>query len=261
MRRGRGDSEQMERRERGWRGQVRGRAKGGEVRRSRGTRRRGSGRKRETIVRVSLVDQREMRIARLGWPLGRLSWGPNRVREVGRGPSLRLSSSSSFPPPLLRLLLLPLSRGDHRVFIMSVLCTLRSFLLSLSLSFAGRKWFMAVPERRFRRESCARRIDLYSFILRLHLLSRSCRFIRHASSLRPLRSRRVAVFLRGIPFFMHAIASFALLTRCNGISVFYRLDYYHHLLGVFSSLLAPSSCPALLCSLALSLPRRSFVTL
>lgn len=137
MRRGRGDSEQMERGERGWRGQVRGRAKGGEVRRSRGTRRRGSGRKRETIVRVSLVDQREMRIARLGWPLGRLSWGPNRVREVGRGPSLRLSSSSSFPPPLLRLLLLlllPLSRGDHRVFIMSVLCTLRSFLFSLSLS-------------------------------------------------------------------------------------------------------------------------------
>lgn len=94
--------------------------------------------------------------------------------------------------------------------------------LSLSLFFVGRKWFMAVPERRFRRGSCAEDRPLLPFILRLS--SWSCHFIRHASSLRPPRSR-APVFLRGIPFFMHAIASFTFLTRRNGISVFYRLDY------------------------------------
>lgn len=65
-------------------------------------------------------------------------------------------------------------------------------------------------------------------------------------------------FFAVFPFFMHAIASFALLTRRNGISVFYRLDYYH-LLAAFFLLSAntpspPPSCPAL----PWSLPRSEF---
>lgn len=219
---------------------------GGEraVCRSRGTRRRGSGRKREIIVRVSwwTSARDENRASRLApW---KAKLGPNRVREVGRlvSVSLSFSSCSFFFTFLLRFyrVLLPLSRGGHRIFILSVLRRVAlpfslffspssppfSLFLSLSRSlarfFVGRKWFMAVPERRFRRGSCAEDRPLLPFILRL--LSWSCHFIRHASSLRPPRSR-AAVFLRGIPFFMHAIASFTFLTRRNGISVFYRLDY------------------------------------
>lgn len=125
---------------------------------------------------------------------------------------------------------LPLFRGADIAFLFCLCCAALRCSLSLSLSLlysflflsfflVGRKWFMAVPERRFRRESCAENRPLLPFILRL--LSRSCHFIRHASSLRPPRSR-AAVFLRGIPFFMHAIASFTFLTRRNGISVFCR---------------------------------------
>lgn len=129
---------------------------------------------------------------------------------------------------------LPLFRGADIAFLFCLCCaalrcslslspffSFTSFFFSLFLSFffVGRKWFMAVPERRFRRESCVEDRPLLPFILRL--LSRSCHFIRHASSLRPPRSR-AAVFLRGIPFFMHAIASFTFLTRRNGISVFCR---------------------------------------
>lgn len=116
------------------------------------------------------------------------------------------------------------SREAAIAFLFCLCCAaLRCSLSSLlSLFFVGRKWFMAVPERRFRRGSCAEDRPLLPFILRLS--SWSCHFIRHASSLRPPCSR-AAVFLRGIPFFMHAIASFTFLTRRNGISVFYRLDY------------------------------------
>lgn len=137
-----------------------------------------------------------------------------------------------FPPPLLPP---TLSREAAIAFLFCLCCAALSslslsfsrpllppFSVSLSRFFVGRKWFMAVPERRFRRGSCAEDRPLLPFILRL--LSWSCHFIRHASSLRPPRSR-AAVFLRGIPFFMHAIASFTFLTRRNGISVFYRLDY------------------------------------
>jgi len=140
-----------------------------------------------------------------------------------------------FPPPLLPP---TLSRGGHRIFILSVLRCVAllsrplSLFLSLSLFFVGRKWFMAVPERRFRRGSCAEDRPLLPS-LSCVLSSWSCHFIRHASSLRPSRSR-AAVFLRGIPFFMHAIASFTFLTRGNGISVFYRLDYlYYYILKAF----------------------------
>lgn len=205
--------------------------------RSRGTRRRGSGRKRETIVRVSwwTSARDENRASRLApW---KAKLGPNRVREVGRLVSVFLSPSPSvhlllyFPPPLVPPTLA--GRPSHFYFVCAAprcaalslpLCLFLAlfFPLSLSLSFVGRKWFMAVPERRFRRGSCAEDRPLLPFILRLS--SRSCHFIRHASSLRPPRSR-AAVFLRGIPFFMHAIASFTFLTRRNGISVFYRLDY------------------------------------
>lgn len=191
-----------------------------------------------------VVDQREMRIARLGWPLGRPSCGPKPGERSWPGLSLSLALFLSLlvrsPLFLLRFaaffLLLP--RNGRRVFILSVLCSLlsrplllsprrpshsRSLSLSSSFFFVGRKWFMAIPERRFRRGSCAEDRPLLLYPA-LGLSRWSCRFIRHASSLRPsLRSRRhVAVFLRGIPFFMHAIASFALLTRRNGISVFYR---------------------------------------
>lgn len=157
---------------------------------------------------------------------GERSW-PARL-----SPSLFLSLSLFVFFTFLLRFFLPLSRCGHRIFILSVLR--RVALLSLSLSFSptlshsfflffvGRKWFMAIPERRFRRGSCAEDRPLLPFILRLS--SWSCHFIRHASSLRPPCSR-AAVFLRGIPFFMHAIASFTFLTRRNGISVLYRLDY------------------------------------
>lgn len=232
--------------------------KGGEgwrraVCRSRGTRRRGSGRKREIIVRVSwwTSARDENRASRLApW---KAKLGPNRVREVGRLASVLLSFSPSvhllyFPPPLLPRLPPTLARRpSHFYFVCAApRCdSLSPFLLfspsapclPLSLFFVGRKWFMAVPERRFRRGSCAEDRPLLPFILRLS--SRSCHFIRHASSRRPPRSR-AAVFLRGIPFFMHAIASFTFLKRRNGISVFYRLDYTTTFSqGVFS----PSSPP------------------
>lgn len=214
----------------GWKGVKRA------VCRSRGTRRRGSGRKREIIVRVSwwTSARDENRASRLApW---KAKLGPNRVREVGRLVSVFLSfsfcSSSSLSSSASSRVFLPLSRGGHRIFILSV--PRRAAMLSLSFSrlrllppplslfFVRRKWFMAVPERRFRRGSCAEDRPLLPFILRLS--SWSCHFIRHASSLRPPRSR-AAVFLRGIPFFMHAIASFTFLKRRNGISVFSRLDY------------------------------------
>lgn len=240
--------------------------KGGEARRSRGTRR-GSGRKRETIVRVSLVDQREMRIARLGWPLGRLSWGPNRVREVGRSVSpspfiflLSSSASSSLPPTLAErpsrfyFVCAPrvaLSRSPPPLFLS---LPLTSLSLSLSLS-QGENGSWPFPSADFAANPARRRIDLYSFILRLHLLSRSCRFIRHASSIRSLRSRGFSSRYS----FLYArdciVRSFNAL--CNGISVFYRLDYYHHLLSVFS----PSPLPFPLSLPCPPPPRRSFVTL
>jgi len=141
--------------------------------------------------------------------------------------SLPLSLFIYFPPPLLPPTLI--RRPSYFYFVCAApRCAVLS--LSFSLSFVGRKWFMAVPERRFRRGSCAEDRPLLLFILCLS--SWSCHFIRHASSLRPPRSR-AAVFLRDIPFFMHAIASFTFLTRRNGISVFYRLDYTPSQ-GVFS---------------------------
>lgn len=182
----------------------------GEVHRSRGTRRRGSGRKRETSVRVSSVDQREMRIARLGWPLGRLScWGPNRVREVGRSvsPSLIVflfsSSASSFLPPTLQ--------GDHRVFILSVLRALRSLshsllpdlsllLVPLSLS-QGENGSWPFPSADFAANPArggSTSTPLYPYTpASLPVLPALFATLLRSG---PLRSRRVAVFLRGIPF-------------------------------------------------------------
>lgn len=177
---------------------------------------------------------------------GERSW-PARLRlslSFSFCSSSSLSSSASSSHSLAR-------RPSHFYFVCAALrCSLflshflalffalpPPFPLSLSLFFVGRKWFMAVPERRFRRGSCAEDRPLLPFILRL--FSRSCHFIRHASSLRPPR-RRAAVFLRGIPFFMHAIASFTFLTRRNGISVFYRLDYTTAFLEAFFLASRPS---------------------
>lgn len=211
----------------------------GRVCRSRGTRRRGSARKREIIVRVSwwTSARDENRASRLApW---KAKLGPNRVREVGRLVSVFLSFSFCSSSLLSSSASAASSshsfagRTSHFYFVCAApRCAVLSLSLSpffsftpfffslfLSFFFVGRKWFMAVPERRFRRESCVEDRPLLPFILRL--LSRSCHFIRHASSLRPPRSR-AAVFLRGIPFFMHAIASFTFLTRRNGISVFCR---------------------------------------
>lgn len=72
------------------------------------------------------------------------------------------SCSPSSPPPPTPTLAERLSRF-YFVCTVHVALSLYLFLLAslsqhpplfLSFSFVGRKWFMAVPERRFRRESC-----------------------------------------------------------------------------------------------------------
>ena len=121
--------------------------------RSRGTRRRGSGRKRETIVdEFGGGPACEMRIARLGWLHGRPSWVQTGWEKLV-GPSLRLSLSLSLSLLLLLLLLLLCSssllsssassshslarRPSHFYFVCATLrCTALSPSFSLSLSFS-----------------------------------------------------------------------------------------------------------------------------
>lgn len=200
-----------------------------------------------------------MRIARLGWPLGRLScWGLNRVREVGRpvSPSLIVflfsSSASSFLPPTL------VGRPSRFYFVCAPRVALSLFLplilsssVSLSLSLFRRAKMVhgrsraPISPRILRAED--RPLLLYIPAPLPVLPLYSPRFFAPARSVVAASRFFFAVF----PFFMHAIASFALLTRRNGISVFYRLDYYH-LLAAFFLLSAntpspppPVSCPAL----------------
>lgn len=206
-----------------------------------------------------------MRIARLGWPLGRLScWGLNRVREVGRpvSPSLIVflfsSSASSFLPPTL------VGRPSRFYFVCAPRVALslslsHSLFLGLSLLSLFRRAKMVhgrsrapISPRILRAED--RPLLLYIPAPLPVLPLYSPRFFAPARSVVAASRFFFAVF----PFFMHAIASFALLTRRNGISVFYRLDYYH-LLAAFFLLSAntpspPPPCPAL----PWSLPRSEF---
>lgn len=142
-------------------------------------------------------------------------WTPNRVREVGRAPPAPpLAHPFHLGLVLLRVFLplsfslsLSLAGRTRRVFILSVprrvalslspspppppsLSRGLSPSLSPSFSVLGRKWFMAVP-----RAPISPRILRGGSTSNSFILVWSCRFIRHATSLR-LRSR-VAVFHRG----------------------------------------------------------------
>lgn len=149
----------------------------------------------------------------------------NRVREVGRPNSSSLFvstffSSSRFTPRILLPLSPFLSRRSaaSRFYFVCAVARCSHLARPVSLSCAGRKWFTAVPERRFRRGSCAcGGSTSNSFILRARSLpgpaalfaTLLCSYGRFAS--------RVAVFLRGISFFMHRLFN----PLYNGISVFY----------------------------------------
>lgn len=77
------------------------------------------------------------------------------------GPSLRLCSSPpSFPPPVSpraysHSLLLSRRSAASRFYFVCAVARCSHLARSISLSRARRKWFTAVPERRFRRGSCA----------------------------------------------------------------------------------------------------------
>lgn len=149
-----------------------------------------------------------MRIARLGWPLGRLScWGLNRVREVGRpvSPSLIVflfsSSASSFLPPTL------VGRPSRFYFVCAPRA-LRSLSFSLSFSLPrslsplslsqGENGSWPFPSADF----AANPARGGSTSTPLYPCTSPGPAALFATLLRsgPLRSRRVAVFLRGIPF-------------------------------------------------------------
>jgi len=116
--------------------------------RSRGTRKRGSGRKRETIVdEFGGGPACEMRIARLGWLHGRPSWVQTGWEKlVGPSPSFSLplsfSSSSSSSSSLfifftfLLRFFLPLSREAAIAFLFCLCYAALHCSLALFLSFS-----------------------------------------------------------------------------------------------------------------------------
>lgn len=82
-----------------------------------------------------------MRIARLGWPLGRPSCGPKPGERSWPGPSLSSPSSprssSSIPPPLRRLLPpTPAERPSRFYFVCAVLSRLSSSLPAAPLALS-----------------------------------------------------------------------------------------------------------------------------